>query len=240
MTDVSTVVPGADLASFLAAYPPFDHLDEPTRSAVAATAQVDAYAAGQLVLDAFTTPSAEVYVVLSGRVELWDDQARIGGPPDENLGPGGLFGFSAMLTERSVGPRAVAAEASTVARIPEASAWPVFTSRDGARYLAGRLAEVPVRPEVGPTYSTVDELVRTAPLVVLPDATVAEVARTMTEQHAPYAVVALRRPRLRAGHRRPAAATGPRRGPAGLRTGSRGRWTPRHPSSRAGRRRRRR
>ena len=114
-------------------------------------------------------PSVEVYVVVSGRVELWNDPARLGEPPDEVLGPGGLFGFSAMLTERSIGPRAVAAVPSTVARIPEAAALPVFTSRLGARFLAGRLAAIPVRPEIGPTYSTVDELVRTAPLVVPPD-----------------------------------------------------------------------
>lgn len=200
MTDVSNVVPHADLpddqaltdlAGFLAAYPPFDHLDDPALAAVAGSARVEGYAAGQLVLDAFATPSAEVYLVLSGRVELWDDLPRLGGPPDESLGPGGLFGFSAMLTERSVGPRAVAAEASTVARIPEAAAWPVFTSREGARYLAERLAQVPLPVEVGPTYSTVDELIRSAPLVVGPDATVAEVARAMTQGAAPYAVVAI-------------------------------------------------
>ena len=143
------------------------------------------------MLDAFATASVEVYVVVSGRVELWNDPARLGGPPDEVLGPGGLFGFSAMLTERSIGPRAVAAVPSTVARIPEAAALPVFTSRPGARFLAGRLAAIPVRPEVGPTYSTVDELVRTAPLVVPPETTVAEVARSMTADGAPYAVVDL-------------------------------------------------
>ena len=130
---MSTVVPGADLARFLAAYPPFDHLDEETRAALAAAARVDAYATGELVLDAFATASVDVYVVVSGRVELWDDRARLGGAPDEVMGPGGLFGFSAMLTERSIGPRAVAAVPSTVARIPETAALPVFTSRQGAR-----------------------------------------------------------------------------------------------------------
>ena len=143
------------------------------------------------MLDAFATASVEVYVVVSGRVELWNDPARLGGPPDEVLGPGGVFGFSAMLTERSIGPRAVAAVPSTVARIPEVPALPVFTSRHGARFLAERLAAIPVRPEVGPTYSTVDELVRTAPLVVSPETTVSEVARSMTADGAPYAVVDL-------------------------------------------------
>ena len=67
----------------------------------------------------------------------------------------------------------------------------MFTSRQGARYLAERLAAIPVRAEIGPTYSTVDELVRSAPLVVGPDASVAEVARSMTAEGVPYAVVDL-------------------------------------------------
>ena len=156
MTDVPTDVPG-DLAGFLAAYRrstastrrPAPRWPRPPR--------VDDYAAGELVLDAFATASVDVHVVVSGRVELWDDQSRLGGAPDEVLGPGGVFGFSAMLTERSIGPKAVAAVRSTVARIPETAALPVFTSRQGARYLAERLAAIPVRAEVGPTYSTVDE-----------------------------------------------------------------------------------
>src|SRR5690349_12577418 len=106
MTDVSTAQPGTDLASFLSAYPPFDRLDDAERTALADAARVEEYAAGELVLDAFAVPSVELFVVVSGRVDVWDDPARV--KPDEVLGPGGLFGFSAMLTERSVGPRAVA------------------------------------------------------------------------------------------------------------------------------------
>jgi len=187
MTDVSTV--GTDLASFLAAYPPFDRLDDASRRALAGAARVERYAAGELVLDAFAAASVEVFVVVSGRVHLWDDLSRVQGAPDEVLGPGGVFGFSAMLTESSVGPRAVAAEPSTVARIPESAAGPVFASRQGARFLAERLAAVPPVVESAPTYSTVDELVRRAPLVVRPDAVVADVARAMTEQDLACAVV---------------------------------------------------
>jgi CBS domain-containing protein len=186
-----SAVAGLDLASFLRAYPPFDALDEPARASLAGAARIDEYATGELVLDAFATVSTEVVVVVSGRVELWDDLARLGGPPDEVMGPGGLFGFSAMLTERSVGPRAVAVEPSVVARIPESAAGPVFASREGARFLAERLAAVPVVAEVGPAYSTVDELIRGAPLVVAPEDTVADVARSMTQSGSGCAVVDL-------------------------------------------------
>ena len=56
-------------------------------------------------------------------------------PADEQLGPGGLFGFSAMLTERSVGPRAVAAGDGDRGRAdPRArSCSPAFASPRGAR-----------------------------------------------------------------------------------------------------------
>jgi CBS domain-containing protein len=186
---VSSALSVTELASFLAAYPPFDRLDTSTRTALAEAARVERYAAGQLVLDAFTAASVEVFVVVTGRVEVWDDLSRVDGPADEVLGPGGLFGFSALLTERSVGPRAVAIETSTVARIPEAAAAPVFASRHGARFLAARIAAVPPAASSGPTYSTVDELVRRAPLVVRPDAEIAEVARAMTDGDFPCAVV---------------------------------------------------
>jgi len=73
-------------------------------------------------------------------VDVWNDPARLAEVPDEVLGPGGVFGFSAMLTERSVGPRAVASGRTRVARIPGALATPVFTSRQGARFLAQSLA----------------------------------------------------------------------------------------------------
>ena len=72
--------------------------------ALAAAARVDEYATGELVLDAFARPERRGVRRRRGRVELWNDPARLGGAPDEVMGPGGLFGFSAMLTERSVGP----------------------------------------------------------------------------------------------------------------------------------------
>ena len=85
--------------------------------------------------------------------------------PGEVLGPGAVFGFSAMLTERSIGPRAVAAGTATVARIPAALAGPAFASPSGARFLPR-----PWRPIAGgagiPTYSTIDELIEREPLVV--------------------------------------------------------------------------
>ncbi len=124
-------VEAADLAAFLAGHPPFDALGPGALAAVARGAQVERFAAGEVVLDAFRTPAAEVFVVVAGCVHLWNDADPATAAADEVLGPGGVFGFSAMLTERSVGPRAVAARDTTVARIPAALAGPAFASRTG-------------------------------------------------------------------------------------------------------------
>lgn len=165
-----------ELAAFLAGYPPFDSLDADGCAAVARGASVHRAADGDLLLDAFTEPSAEVFVVVEGQVRLWNERSHVGGEADEVLGAGGVFGYSSMLTERSVGPRAVAAGPVTVARIPEELAAPAFASRAGAAFLAGSARPT---PSAIPTYSTVDELIVRPPLVVDPGVELAEVARQM-------------------------------------------------------------
>jgi len=63
-----------------------------------------------------------------------------------------------MLTERSIGPAAVAAGGVVVARIP--AHWPRrwFTSRRGARFLAEIMSSARNRCR-RPTYSLVDDLI---------------------------------------------------------------------------------
>ena len=186
MTDMAD-----DLAEFLRGQPPFDGLDADERGALAATAQQRSYAPGAVVLDAFREPSAEVFVVVSGQVDVWTDADLAGQPADERLGPGGIFGFSAMLTERSVGPRAVAVDDTVVAALPAAAVEPVFASREGARFLAAHLSARDARPAAHPGYSLVDELIVAPPLVLGADDTVAEVARAMTDRALSYAAVEL-------------------------------------------------
>jgi CBS domain-containing protein len=176
-----------DLAAFLAGHPPFDSLGAEALDEVALAARVERFADGDLVLDAFTSPTDEVFVVLAGRVHLWMDVERAA----EVLGPGGVFGYSAMLTERSVGPRVVAAGAVEVARIPVALAAPAFASRRGARFLAETMSATQHRGGSIPSYSIIDELIEREPLVVGADTPVGEVARQMTERDLPFAVVPL-------------------------------------------------
>jgi CBS domain-containing protein len=183
-------VQAAELADFLAEHAPFDSLGADALAAIAKGARVDRYVDGELVLDAFTEPAAEVFIVVSGRVQLWNAADQVGARADEVLAVGGVFGFSAMLTERSIGPRAVAAGDTLVARIPAALATPAFASRRGARFVAEIMSSARRTVSAVPTYSTVDELIVRPPLVVEADTPLADVARRMTEEGHPAAVVA--------------------------------------------------
>ncbi|MFT4083001.1 MAG: DUF294 nucleotidyltransferase-like domain-containing protein [Nocardioides sp.] len=130
---------GQDLAAFLRTAPPLSSLPPEQLDEAAARASVETYQAGDLILDAYNAPVKSVFVVLDGYAELWnrpdiDD-------PDEVVGPGGIFGFSAMLTGRTIGPRAVARGQVRLARIPAGAVRGAFASPEGAAYLADRIAE---------------------------------------------------------------------------------------------------
>ncbi len=176
--------------SLLARTPPFDGLDPEALRDLGASSVEVRLAKGSLVLDAFRDPTVDVFVVRSGRVALWSDTDATDGPPDEFVGPLGLFGFSAMLTERAIGPRAVAAEDAVLLRVPGSAAAPAFESAAGVRFLA---ASGPARryAQAAPGYSTVDDLIVTTPLLVPADTPVAEVARRMTSAGTTYAAVTL-------------------------------------------------
>lgn len=160
-----------------------------------AAARCEHFGAGALVLDAFAARDderAELYLVVSGQVDVWTDEHHVGSAADERLGPGGLFGFSAMLTEQSLGPRVVAVQPVTVAVFPASIARPAFATSQGARFLAEQASVA--RPRTAPdVYSLVDDLLVTPPLIVQPTDSVADVARLMTEHPGPVACAAVAR-----------------------------------------------
>ncbi|MET0865906.1 MAG: DUF294 nucleotidyltransferase-like domain-containing protein, partial [Nakamurella sp.] len=169
---------------------PFNDVPDQIRLQMADSARIAHFAAGELILDAFTVPSTEVFVVIVGSVDLWNTVQDTAEAADERLGPGGVFGFSAMLIRRSVGPLAVAADTVTVAAIPASVIEPAFASRSGARFLAEQGAIASQRMVVS-RYSLVDELIFTEPLIVDPAEHIADVARLMTQRRSAYAAVRL-------------------------------------------------
>jgi CBS domain-containing protein len=162
MEPVDTTRPPAEepgLASYLADLRPFDALDQETLRTAAEAATVADYAPGQLIVDAFTEHPREIFVVLRGEVDLWHDPDRINQTAEDRFTAGSVLGFSAMLTERRVGPRVVASTPARVARIPATLVEPAFYTRSGARFLAEHISHTRGLVARTPSYSTVEDLV---------------------------------------------------------------------------------
>ncbi|RNI21560.1 putative nucleotidyltransferase substrate binding domain-containing protein [Flexivirga caeni] len=188
---MSDVTPD-ELASFLAENPPFDALDEAAVAAIAQAATQRTYAVGDTVVDGFREPAEGLFVVLSGRVGLWNSRDALGHDAQELIGAGGVFGFSAMLTGRLIGPKAVALAPSSTAFVPAEQVTTAFSTTSGAKFLAEQIA---LSQGGGPlhdsSYQVVDDLIVNPPLIVTPDAPAREVARRMTEHGVRYAAVQL-------------------------------------------------
>jgi CBS domain-containing protein len=178
-----------ELSRFLGGVAPFDALDPAQLRSIAAAATVRRFAAGDLVVDAFTAPPTEIYVVLSGEVDLWHDQDRVTEAGDDRFVAGEVFGFSAMLTERAVGPRVIATTSASIAVLPGHLVEPAFHSRRGARFLADYISRLRGLSTAAPAFSTVDNLLATTPVVVGPDTPVADVARQLAHRDVHCAVV---------------------------------------------------
>ncbi len=178
-----------DWAAFLRKVAPFDSMHPAALTAAAQASAVGIHRAGDLIIDAFATVPTDVFVVVSGDVDLWYDPDRIHRGPDDRFGAGEVFGFSAILTGRTDGPKVIAHNRSTVLRIPAAQAMPAFATDSGARFLARHVAHMHRLTAAPPTYSTVDDLVVTEPLIVTPDRPAAEVAQEMTRRNRPCALV---------------------------------------------------
>jgi CBS domain-containing protein len=178
-----------ELGRFLAGVEPFDALEPSQLTAIAAAATVRRFAAGDLVVDAFTAPPTEIYVVLTGEVDLWHDEDRVTKAGDDRFVAGEVFGFSAMLTERPVGPRVVATTSASIAVLPGNLVEPAFYSRSGARFLADYISRIRRLSTSTPAFSTVENLLATTPVVVGPDTPVTDVARQLAERDVHCAVV---------------------------------------------------
>jgi CBS domain-containing protein len=180
-----------DLGRFLAGVRPFDSLDPQQLAAIAAAATVREFTAGDLVVDAFIEPPAEIFVILEGEVDLWHDPDRVKEVADDRSAAGSVIGFSAVLTDRPVGPRVVAGTAARIAVLPGTLVEPAFYSRSGARFLAEYISHARTLAAEPPVFSTVEDLIAHPPLVVDPTTTVTDIARKLSERNMSCAVIPL-------------------------------------------------
>lgn len=199
MSDTGTEYPTLDtsnLTDTLGHQPPFDRLDPARRAELAGRATFADYRPDDVVFDAFSAPQREVLLVLDGRVDLWtrtgpDDRGPVGRPDEERVA-GGVIGFSSVLSQRPVGPLAVAATAVRVAAFPASAVTAAFAPLGGARYLVERVPTLTRQIPQLTAYSSVDDLIVTEPLVVPGDEPLARVAVAMAARDQPCAAV--RRP----------------------------------------------
>jgi CBS domain-containing protein len=182
-----------DIAEFLQRHPPFDTLDGETLEAVAASAEIEFYAAGTAILESAAATSRHAYLVRRGSVELLvEDRLH------DLLGEGEMFAFASLVQDAPLGFVARANEDTLVYRFPERAILPVLERPAALRYVVGSLAKDvrllarPKEPAVpSSTGRSVRDLIRAPALLCKADTSVQDAARQMVDAGATCVVVDL-------------------------------------------------
>lgn len=119
------------LDTFLGRYPPFDALDIPTLRQVGTDAVLCDYENGEVVLVEDGRPAHELWVVVTGSMDLLHEGEVI-----QVLEPGECFGHPSLLTGMAPAFTVRAREASTCAKLGEELARRVLGTAAGAAYIA--------------------------------------------------------------------------------------------------------
>jgi CBS domain-containing protein len=182
-----------DIAEFLRQHPPFDTLDEEALAAVAASAEVEFFAAKTAIVDSADATWEYVYVVRRGSVEL-----AMGDRLMDVMAEGELFGYLSVLQDDPLGFTARAAEDTLVYRIPAAAIAPVLERPAAAHFVARSmtrrvryLADRERQPVASPAGRRVRDLIRAEPVLCDPSTTVRDAARRMLDGGVTCAVVDL-------------------------------------------------
>jgi CBS domain-containing protein len=183
----------ADVTRFLLAYPPFDALDVERVQRVAEAVEVESHPAGTTIIGQGAEPVEHLRVMRSGAIEIVHDGRVL-----DLLGEGELFGHASMLSGLPTGFEARAAEDTICYRIGADAARALLADPAGLRFVARSLLERTARlasddreAARDPAQRPVGTLIRTAPTVCGPQASIREVAQTMTTEQATCAVVDL-------------------------------------------------
>ncbi|MBY4228757.1 CBS domain-containing protein [Rhodococcus fascians] len=188
----------SELADFLGAHPPFQGASPAVLTDIAGAAVELDYASGAWVvgptskLDVADT----VWVVRTGRVVIvHSDDTSPAAVPIDTIGPGGVFGFSALLVGGTVEFCARATEPSTVLRLPGELIRPLFATPTGLAFLADAVTSASTHrggAAEGSAGRAVGELLSAPPVFVSVGTSVRDAVRHMTEQGSSYVLVPLR------------------------------------------------
>ncbi len=183
-----------EVAEFLANTPPFDTLERSELERVADTSEIEFHPAGSTILLQAAEPPEHVWIVRRGMVELVDNGRVV-----DQLGEHEMFGHNTMLTGGLVGVAVRAHEDTLCYRLPGSVIREVLGRPAALRYLvhsAGRSYELrdghlQARDRVDLGQRRVGDLVRGAPVVCPPSATVKQAANQMVEAHSSSVLVDL-------------------------------------------------
>jgi CBS domain-containing protein len=174
-----------EIADFLAAHDPYDRLDEADLRRLAATVEVEYFAAGTTIVEAKSPTLHRLYVVRTGSVEIVDDGRVV-----DVLGPGDTFGHISVFSGQPP-PLTVRATEDTLCYLLQdprevlADARLLSFSHYGTQIARDRLVS---------SGGTFGQLIRPIGEVMhpitwcRPDDTIRDVARRMTEDHRSCAV----------------------------------------------------
>jgi CBS domain-containing protein len=173
-----------DVASFLGRHPPFESLDAGRLARVVSSVEIEHFAPGAVILQQAGEPTAHLFVVRKGAVEIVDDGLVI-----DQVGEGEVFGLWSLLGHVAPSATVRAGEDTLCYLVPGAVAEEVLESGAGVAFVAAsvrrRLAAIERAHsgEADPArYRQVGSLVRRAPVSCRDDVSVAEAAQLMARE----------------------------------------------------------
>jgi CBS domain-containing protein len=160
---------------------------------LAAGSELVDFTAGAVVADYATRVPDDVWMVCKGQVTL---HASADGTTIDTVEPGGIFGYTPLLTGGGVEFVARATEPATLIRLPGALVRLQFAKPAGLAFLAStawNASSRTDRPTIAPTTDSrpVGEIVHGDVLLVEPDTSVRDAVCRMTGQHVSYALIRL-------------------------------------------------
>ncbi len=171
-----------DIAEFLGGHDPFSGLDEGSLERLASRTEVEFFPAGQTILAQGERPQSRIRVIRRGAVELIDQ-----GRPVDQLGEGEMFGHPSVLSGEPTRYEARAHEDSLIYSLASEDVVPLLGRPASLRYVARTLLDRSRRsprggieaPSAEVARQPAASLVRRPPLIVKPETTLREAARTM-------------------------------------------------------------
>lgn len=182
-----------ELVDFLRAHPPFQTAGDAELLELVAQSTLEPHSTGVVIADFSRHVPDDIWMVLTGSVNLQEAGGAGGGQVFDTIEPGGIFGYVPMLTGGGVEFLARATESTTTLRLRGELVRAQFAKPAGLRFLASSASPAPHAPAALAADSrSVSELVRGDVLIVDPGVSVRDAVVQMSDQRVSYALIRLR------------------------------------------------